>query len=66
MTAEEALAALKTGDPIHVQGDEMRRFITAVAPTVPKEDRAEGIRRAAERVRSTVKAYPTRASDVTA
>ena len=32
MTAEEALAALKTGDPIHVQGEEMRRFITAVAP----------------------------------
>ena len=39
MTAEEALAALKTGDPIHVQGDEMRRFIAVVAPTVPKEDR---------------------------
>ena len=32
MTCEEALAALKTGDPIHVQGEEMRRFIEAVAP----------------------------------
>ena len=59
MTAEEALAALKTGDPIHVSGEEMRRFIAAVAPTVPKEDRDQVIRRAAERVRSTVTAYPT-------
>ena len=32
MTAEEALAALKTGDPIHVSGEEMRRFIEAVGP----------------------------------
>ena len=30
MTAEEALAALKTGDPIHVQGEEMRRFIAVI------------------------------------
>ena len=66
MTAEEALAALKSGDPIHVSGEEMRRFIAAVAPTVPKEDRAEVIRRATSRVRSTTTAYPTRASDVTA
>ena len=66
MTAEEALAALKTGDPIYVSGEEMRRFIAVVAPTVPKEDRDQVIRRAVKRVRSTVKAYPTRASDVTA
>lgn len=66
MTCEEALAALKTGDPIHVQGDEMRRFIAVVLPSVPKEDRDQVIRRAAERVRSTATAYPTRASDVTA
>ena len=66
MTAEEALAALKTGDPIHVSGEEMRRFIAVVLPSVPKEDRDQVIRRAAKRVRSTVKAYPTRASDVTA
>ena len=59
MTAEEALAALKTGDPIHVQGDEMRRFFAAVAPTVPKDDRDQVIRRATSRVRSTVTAYPT-------
>ena len=57
LTAEEALAALKTGAPIHVHGDEMRRFIAVVAPTVPKEDRADVIRRAASRVRSTAKAY---------
>ena len=57
MTCEEALAALKTGDPIHVSGEEMRSFIEAVAPTVPKEDRDQVIRRAAKRVRSTVKAY---------
>lgn len=44
MTAEEALAALKTGDPIHVSGEEMRRFIAAVAPTVPKDDRDQVIR----------------------
>lgn len=37
-----------------------------VLPSVPKEDRDQVIRRAAKRVRSTVKAYPTRASDVTA
>ena len=30
MTADEALAALKTGDPIHVQGEEMRRFIAVI------------------------------------
>ena len=57
MTAEEALTALKTGAPIHVHGDEMRRFIAVVAPTVPKEDRAEVVRMSASRVRSTAKAY---------
>ena len=30
MTADEALAALDRGDPIHVQGEEMRRFIAAI------------------------------------
>lgn len=30
MTAEEALAALDQGDPIHVQGEEMRRFIAVI------------------------------------
>ena len=35
-----------------------------VQPTVPKDDRDQVIRRAAERVRSTVTAYPT--GDVTA
>ena len=30
MTCEEALDALKTGDPIHVQGEEMRRFIAVI------------------------------------
>ena len=37
-----------------------------VLPSVPKEDRDQVIRRATSRVRSTVTAYPTRASDVTA
>ena len=59
MTCEEALAALKSGDPIHVSGEEMRRFIEAVAPTVSKDDRDQVIRRATSRVRSTVTAYPT-------
>ena len=29
-TCEEALAALDRGDPIHVQGEEMRRFIAVI------------------------------------
>lgn len=37
----------------------MTAVIAAVAPTVPKDDRDQVIRRAAERVRSTVTAYPT-------
>ena len=30
MTCEEALVALETGDPIHVTGEEMRRFIAVM------------------------------------
>ena len=56
MTAEQALAALKAGDPIHVSGEDMRRFIAVVAPTVPREDRAAIIERAASRVRANAKA----------
>ena len=56
MTCEEALAALKSGDPIHVQGEEMRHFIAVVAPTVPKEDRDEIVKRAGSRVKARVKA----------
>lgn len=29
-TCEEALAALETGEPIHVSGEEMRRFIAVI------------------------------------
>ena len=30
VTCEEALAALETDDPIHVTGEEMRRFIAVM------------------------------------
>lgn len=56
LTCEEALAALDRGDPIHVSGEDMRRFIAIVAPTVPREDRAAIIERAASRVRANAKA----------
>ena len=55
-TLDEALVALKRGEPIHVSGEDAMR-LSVILPTVPREDRAEVIRRACSRVRANVKAY---------
>ena len=56
-TLDEALVALKRGEPIHVSGEDAMR-LSVILPTVPREDRAEVIERACCRLTAKVTAYP--------
>lgn len=55
-TLDEALVALKRGEPIHVSGEDAMR-LSVILPTVPREDRAEVIERACSRLTAKVKCY---------